>query len=81
MPIVYRGDGFRLVIYPQDHDPAHVHAIGGKGGGESFARIQIAGEVTLREAIGFSRAELRKILQATVENQQALLTAWSKNHE
>lgn len=28
MVTVLRGDGFRVVIYPNDHRPAHVHVIG-----------------------------------------------------
>ncbi len=29
MPTVKRIDGLRVVIYPNDHRPAHVHVIGG----------------------------------------------------
>jgi Domain of unknown function (DUF4160) len=32
MPTIIREDGFRVVIYPNDHIPAHVHVL--KGGGE-----------------------------------------------
>jgi hypothetical protein len=28
VPTVLRFDGFRVVIYPNDHRPAHVHVIG-----------------------------------------------------
>lgn len=28
MPTVHRFDGLRVVIYPNDHRPAHVHVMG-----------------------------------------------------
>ena len=31
MPTVLRFDGLRVVIYPDDHRPAHVHVIGAGG--------------------------------------------------
>ncbi|MCY4396412.1 MAG: DUF4160 domain-containing protein [Rhodospirillaceae bacterium] len=31
MPTVLRLDGLRVVIYPNDHRPAHVHVVGGDG--------------------------------------------------
>jgi Domain of unknown function (DUF4160) len=34
MPTVHRFDGLRVVIYPNDHRPAHVHVKG--AGGESY---------------------------------------------
>ncbi len=37
MPTVHREQGFRVVIYPNDHLPSHVHVQ--KGGGE--ARINL----------------------------------------
>lgn len=31
MPVVYRIGGLRVVIWPNDHRPAHVHVKGAKG--------------------------------------------------
>ena len=31
MPTVHRYDGLRVVIYPNDHRPAHVHVKGADG--------------------------------------------------
>jgi Domain of unknown function (DUF4160) len=32
MPTIIKQDGFRVVMYPNDHIPSHVHVY--KGGGE-----------------------------------------------
>jgi len=33
VPTILRIDGWRVVVYPNDHPPAHVHVIGpGRGG-------------------------------------------------
>jgi hypothetical protein len=31
MPTILRVDGLRIVVYPNDHRPAHVQVIGGHG--------------------------------------------------
>lgn len=31
MPVVYRKDGFTIIIYPHDHGPPHVHVIRAEG--------------------------------------------------
>ena len=31
MPTVHRAQGFRFVIFTNDHEPAHVHAVSGEG--------------------------------------------------
>src|SRR5437868_3887052 len=41
MPTVHRFDGLRVVIYPNDHRPAHVHVIG--AGGEAVFFLNWAG--------------------------------------
>jgi hypothetical protein len=80
MPTVHRGTGFRFAIFPEDHDPAHVHAIRGKGKGQSVAKVQINGDVVILYAIGFNPAELRKIFKAAVNNQKLLLAKWNEIH-
>jgi hypothetical protein len=41
MPTVHREDGFRVIIYPNDHLPSHVHLI--KGDGQVI--IQLGNEI------------------------------------
>ncbi len=55
--------GLRVVIYPNDHRPAHVHVIG--RGCEAVFKLNCpAGPVNLRENQGFQRAELNRIATA-----------------
>ncbi|WP_182915673.1 DUF4160 domain-containing protein [Massilia cavernae] len=54
MPTISRFFGLRVVIYPSDHLPAHVHVIG--DGGEAVFDLHCpAGPPELRETYGFSR--------------------------
>jgi hypothetical protein len=60
MATVLREQGFRAVVYPNDHRPAHVHVIEA----ESEAVFDLhcpGGPPALRENYGFSRQDLRKI--------------------
>ncbi len=51
MPTVLRIGGLRVVIYPNDHPPPHVHVIGA----QEQAVFQIGGEeATLRESYRFT---------------------------
>ena len=52
MVTVLRSDGFRVVIYPNDHRPAHVHVIG--AGKEAVFNLHCPkGPPELRENYGF----------------------------
>lgn len=68
MPTLLRVDGFNVVVYPADHDPAHVHVFG--GGNEAVFNLNCpTGPAALRENYGFSRsaiARIRKALDATI---------------
>jgi hypothetical protein len=60
MPTVLRLGGRRVVIYPSDHRPAHVHVIG--AGGEAVFLLNCPdGPPELRESYGFSRTEVSRI--------------------
>ena len=70
MPTVLRLDGLRVVIYPADHRPAHVHVIGAKG--EAVFVLNCPdGPPSLRESYGFSRREELRI-------QKDLLRQWEE---
>ncbi|HJU17857.1 MAG TPA: DUF4160 domain-containing protein [Stellaceae bacterium] len=57
MPAVLRFDGLRVVIYPADHRPAHVHVVG--AGGEAVFILNCPdGPPELRESYRFGRSEL-----------------------
>lgn len=75
MPTVLRLDGLRVVVYPNDHPPAHVHVI---GPGWTLVINLIGLEV--REAIGCSEQEARRTLRLIASHQLALLEAWRTIH-
>ena len=79
MPTVHRFAAYRVVIYPHDHRPAHVHVIGGDG--EAIFNLNCpAGPPTLRESVGFKPGELAKIKAELTEHVAALCAAWSRIH-
>ncbi len=63
MPTVLRIGNLRVVIYPNDHRPAHVHVIGPEH--EALFHLNCpAGPVDLRENYGFSTREIIRIIAA-----------------
>ena len=79
MPTVLRFDGLRVVVYPNDHRPAHVHVIG--HGCEAVFDLQPpARPPTLRENYRFSIADLRRIRAVLSANLTRLLDEWRRIH-
>ena len=79
VPTVLRFDGLRVVIYPNDHRPAHVHVIGPES--EAVFNLNCpTGPVELRENYDFSRREIRKIAKVLTENLAGLCRAWEEIH-
>lgn len=79
MPTVLWIGKLRVVVYPNDHRPAHVHVIG-QGHEAVFELNAPDGPVTLRENYGFSRRELARIERALIQNLAELLAAWERVH-
>ena len=79
MPTVLRFEGFSVVIYPNDHVPAHVHVFG--GGSEALFNLNYPdGPVSLRENYGFSRAAITRIRGQLDENIAMLCGEWERIH-
>lgn len=79
MPTVLRLDGLRVVIYPADHRPAHVHVIGAKG--EAVFVLNCPdGPPSLRESYGFSRREELRIQKDLAAHLSTLCPQWSAIH-
>ena len=68
-------EGYRVVIYTQDHPPAHVHVISGG----RFAKIALDPVLSM-DNDGYNSREVRKIERLIIENRQHLLDAWNKIH-
>ncbi len=80
MPTVLTLFGLRVVIYPNDHRPAHVH-VQGKGCEAVFNLNGPEGPPQLRENYGFSQKELGKIVDSLAANLAALCAAWRQMHD
>ena len=79
MPTILTIFGLRVVIYPNDHRPAHVHVQG--NGCEAVFNLRCPnGPPELRENYGFSQKELGKIVDGLVANLMALCAAWRQIH-
>src|SRR3546814_13527668 len=63
MPTVLRIDGLRVVIYPNDHRPAHVH-VKGADGEAVFILHCTDGPPALRESYGFNLPALGGLTDA-----------------
>lgn len=79
MPTVLRFEGLRVVIYPNDHRPAHVHVIG-KGCEAVFNLNGPAGPVDVRENYRFSSREIAHIETVLIEHLAALCSTWEDIH-
>jgi hypothetical protein len=78
MVTVLRAHGLRVVIYVNDHDPAHVHVFG-----DGEAKINLLGAGGSPELIwadGMSRGEVRRALRIVTDEQAALLARWEEIH-
>lgn len=68
-----RRRGFQFLVYPGDHNPAHVHV---RKAGCSI-KVEFADSVVrARNNIGFSEKEVSRIIALVEENQQFLLQSW-----
>ena len=71
---------FRVVIYSNDHLPAHVHAIG--NGNEAVFNLNCpSGPVTLRENYGVSDKDLARIEDALNDSLDILYRKWKEIHD
>jgi hypothetical protein len=78
MVTVLRAKGLRVVIYLNDHLPAHVHVTG-----SGDAKINLVGSKGLPELIsadGMSRADVRRAMALVTEHLDDLLEQWRHIH-
>ncbi len=79
MPTIMRFGGLRVVVYPNDHKPAHVHVIG--GGHEAVFDLNCPlGPAEIRENYGFGRREAARIQEALSEALPGLCNEWRRIH-
>ncbi len=78
MVVVLRRHGLRVVIYRDDHPPAHVHVAG-----DSEAKIDLIGvdgTPKLLFADGLKRSDIRRAMDMVVGNRDDLLRRWREIH-
>lgn len=78
MVTVHREGGFRVAIYKDDHEPAHVHVI--KDGEVIVNLIGANGRPEIRQAYGASKADTAKSLRIVTEQHAMLLAKWKEIH-
>ena len=79
MPTVLRIVGLRVVIYPHDHRPAHVHVWG--GGGEAVFFLNCPdGPPELRELRGFDKRQLARVIEGLMSELAMLCERWRTIH-
>lgn len=78
MVTVHRFDGLRIVIFSNDHEPAHVHVVGPK----AEAKVQLSGSdgLTLLWQFGFGHHQMRRIMVEVQRERSALLGRWREIH-
>jgi Domain of unknown function (DUF4160) len=75
MATVLRIGGLRVVIYPNDHPPAHVHVLGPGW----LVVINLIGP-KVREVVNCSERGARRVLQLIEDHQAELMDAWRRFH-
>jgi hypothetical protein len=75
VPTILRIDGWRVVVYPNDHPPAHVHVI---GPGWVVVVNLLGPEV--RETIGCTEPDARRVLRLVSNHRAELMQAWKRYH-
>jgi hypothetical protein len=79
MVTVLRAHGLRVVIFTNDHRPAHVHVFG-----DGEAKINLSGPGGAPELVWadtMSRGEVRRAMRLVIEQQVSLLARWRELHE
>ena len=78
MVTIFRGSGLQVVIFVDDHEPAHVHVFG-----DGQAKINLLGpngEPELIWADGMKRNDVRRALQIVIEHKALFLRKWTEIH-
>jgi len=79
VPTILRIGHLRVVIYPNDHRPAHVHVIGPERNATFYLNC-LTGPVSLRGNDGFSTRNLKHITEALDKHITQLCAAWKEIH-
>lgn len=75
---VFRAHGLRVVIFLDDHEPAHVHVFG-----DGHAKIDLGGSGVMPKLLwadGMTKSEMRRAMKIVTEQRYPFLAKWSEIH-
>jgi hypothetical protein len=76
--MIYRAHGLRVIIFTDDHEPAHVHVFG-----DGQAKINLIGHdgsPALVWAEDMKANDLRRAVQLVRDQQELFLAKWREIH-
>jgi hypothetical protein len=77
VPTILRHAGLRVIIWPDDHAPPHVHVFSSDG----TAKIALTHlGPRLQRVVGMNRKDTAKALELVFEHEATLLISWEKLH-
>lgn len=79
MPTLFVFRGWRVVIFSNDHRPAHIHVLGA-GQHARFELVCHAEALTLMDCLGFRLSELRAIQVFLTPHVGHLCEVWRQIH-
>jgi Domain of unknown function (DUF4160) len=78
MVTIHRSHGLSIVIFIDDHEPAHVHVFG-----DGHVKINLVGSSDAPELVfarDMKRTDIRRAMQIVHDNQAAFLSRWRDIH-
>lgn len=78
MVTIHRAHGLRVIIFTDDHEPAHVHVFG-----DGQAKINLIGSdgaPTVVWAEGMKANDLRRAMRLVRDQQEQFLARWREIH-
>lgn len=78
MVTIHRAHGLRVIIFTDDHEPAHVHVFG-----DGQAKINLSGPEgvpALVSAEGMKANDLRRAMKLVRDQQEQFLARWREIH-
>jgi hypothetical protein len=78
MVTIHRAHGLRVIIFADDHEPAHVHVFG--DGQAKINLVGVDGAPVLLWVEGMKANDVRRAMQLVRDNQQAFLDRWREIH-
>ena len=79
MVTIHRAHGLRVIIFTDDHEPAHVHVFA-----DGQAKINLIGPDGVPELVwveGMKRTDLRRAMKLVCDQQDAFIARWKEIHD